>query len=392
MYRILKKAKDQNSKSKIIFIAGLLLSFHYYLITYINSTYLSSLVREDVIGILYATGSILNIFIFLKTPSWIRKLGNYNFIRLISIVEIISIGFLAFAKNPILGILAFVIHHSVNPVILSCLDMYLEDSASTEHMGKLRGTFLTILSIAAIISPLAIGSLVSDGHFSKIYSYSLFFMFLFLLWTSKNFKKMPAAEFKAINIKEEIGEFLNDPKIKNVTFCYGLLQFFYSWMIIYIPLYLVEWAHFTWSESAVIISISLLPFLLFEIPIGEIIDKKLDEKTFMIAGFIISAFALFLFPIIPANTFIFWAIALFTARLGASIIETSSESYFFRNSKGKDELIEVFRISAPFAFIVGPLIGSALLFFIPFNLIFPFLSGTMILGAIIASRIESKAS
>lgn len=388
MYRILKKARDQNSRSKIIFISALLLSFHYYLITYINSTFLGGLVKENMIGVLYALGSLLNIVLFLKTPSWIKKIGNYNFIWLISLLELFSIAGLAFAKSPILGIIAFIIHHSINPVILSCLDMYLEDNANTEHMGKLRGTFLTIISIAAIISPLAIGSLVSNGYFDKIYSYSLFFMFIFLFWIILNFKKMPSAEFKAINIKEELKEFARDPKIKNVTFCNIFLQFFYSWMIIYVPLYLVQWAGFAWSESAVIISISLLPFLLFEIPIGEIVDKKLDEREMMMSGFLISALVLFFFPIIPKGAFIFWTIALFIARMGASIIETSSESYFFRNTKGKDELIEVFRITGPFAFIVGPLAGSALLFFLPFNFIFPFLGGVMLLGVLFAARIH----
>lgn len=390
MYHLLKKAKDRGNKYRIIFIAALLLSFHYYLITYINSTFLGSIVRENTIGIFYALGSVLNIFLFLKTPSWIKKYGNYKFLILVSILETLSIGILAFTKTPLLLLVAFIAHHALNPIILSCLDMYLEDNGDTEHMGKLRGTFLTIISIAAIISPLAIGSLVSNGSFGKIYAYSVFFMFIFLLWVLKNFKQMPAAAFKAINIRGVLREFMLDKKIRTVTACHFLLQFFYSWMIIYIPLYLVEKAGFAWGESAVIISISLLPFLLFEIPIGEFADKKHTERKIIISGFCISAVALFLFPIIPKGAFIFWAVALFVTRIGASLIEIASESYFFRYIQGKDELIEIFRIASPFAFIVGPLAGSALLFFLPFPLIFPILGGVMLLGVFFASKIKKE--
>ena len=176
MYKVLKKARDRNGKYKVIFIAALLLSFHYYLITYINSTFLGNFVNTNTVGILYAIASTINIFLFLKTPYLINKYGNYKFIKIISIVEVVGILCMALSKSPYIVVLAFVVHYSINSVILSCLDMYLEDSSNGESMGKLRGTFLTIISIAAIASPLAIGSLIEDGHFTRIYLFSALFM------------------------------------------------------------------------------------------------------------------------------------------------------------------------------------------------------------------------
>lgn len=390
MYRILKKAKDRSGKYRIIFIAALLLSFHFYLVTYINSTYLGGFVDPSVVGILYALSSVINIYLFLKTPSLIKKYGNYKFIIIISIVEILGLFGMTLTSIPALVITAFIIHHSINSIILSCLDIYLEDSGNTDHMGKLRGTFLTILSIAAIASPLAIGSLLKNGDFSKIYFFSIFFMFLFLFWIIRRFKTMPSGQFREIKIFRELKEFYKLEKIRNITFCHFVLQFFYSWMIIYVPIYLVGEMGFDWGDAALIISISLLPFLLFEIPIGEMADKRQGEREIIITGFIISGLVLLLFPMIPKGHFIFWTTALFITRIGASLIETATESYFFRNTEGKDELIEVFRISGPFAFIVGPTIGSLLLLFMPsLRSIFPVLGIVMFLGVLLALRLRS---
>ena len=98
----------------------------------------------------------------------------------------------------------------------------------------------------------------------------------------------------------------------------------------------------------------------------------------LIAGIVLMIIASIIFPILPPQHFILWTLIILIGRIGASLMETMIESYFFKRCKDHDELISVFRMAQPSAFIVGPLVGSIALVFIPFRFIFP------ILGIILA--------
>ena len=382
MYHLLIKSKPQKGTYSYIYIAAVLLAFHYYFITYIVG-------RENV-GFLYAISSIINIVIFLKVAEIIRKYSTYKFLIFLSLLEIICLLILGLLDTPSIIIGAFILHHSFNPVILACLDVYLEDRSDVKNIGKIRGLFLTIISLAAVISPLAIGSLVTDGNFSYAYLFSGFFMLLFVSFIVLNFKNIPSGQFKRIKIFSELKEFFRNKSIRKVGICAVILQFFYSWMIIYVPLYLREVMNFSWKEIALLISVSLVPFILFEIPIGRLVDDKSNEGKVIGYGFFLAAISILIFPLLQENSFFLWAIMLFLARAGASIIEPSSESYFFKHSKGKDELIGIYRIAGPFAFIIGPMFGSLLLFFYDFKYLFPILSCILLVGVIISLRLKNN--
>jgi MFS-type transporter involved in bile tolerance (Atg22 family) len=56
-------------------------------------------------------------------------------------------------------------------------------------------------------------------------------------------------------------------------------------------------------------------------------------------------------------------IAMFATRVGASLIEATSESYFFKHTNGDDNaLISFFRITRPLSYVLGALLGSITLY------------------------------
>ena len=109
-----------------------------------------------------------------------------------------------------------------------------------------------------------------------------------------------------------------------------LLNFFYAWMTIYVPIYLKWHIGFSWQEIGLLISIALLPFLLFQYPLGRLADKKLGEKEILILGFLVTSITLFIIPLLNTTNFFAWAGLLFATRVGASFIEISTETYFFK--------------------------------------------------------------
>jgi hypothetical protein len=68
-------------------------------------------------------------------------------------------------------------------------------------------------------------------------------------------------------------------------------------------------------------------------------------------------------------------------RVGASIIETTSEIYFFSHIKEEEAyLLSVFRDMNPVAYIIAPLISTIIFIFLPFKFLFIILSIILLSG------------
>jgi hypothetical protein len=72
---------------------------------------------------------------------------------------------------------------------------------------------------------------------------------------------------------------------------------------------------------------------------------------------------------------------IFLTRVGASLVEVTTESYFFKQVKGDDSsTISLFRLARPVANLAGVLVGSLSLLFLPFHLIFTVLAFVLVTG------------
>jgi len=142
-------------------------------------------------------------------------------------------------------------------------------------------------------------------------------------------------------------------------------------MVIYTPIYLHEHIGLPWVTIGIVFTVMLLPFALFEYPLGKLADKKLGEKEIMTAGIIILAITTATLSFIGSAHIIVLSLILFGTRTGASMIEVTSESYFFKKISGADsELLGFFRMTSPLAYIVGPIVASSVLVFIDFRFLF----------------------
>jgi MFS family permease len=156
---------------------------------------------------------------------------------------------------------------------------------------------------------------------------------------------------------------------------------FYGFMVIYTPLYLEKYIGFAWSEIGIIFTIMLLPFVIFELPVGELADDKYGEKEFMTIGFAIMGLFTLVISFITVKSFWLWAIILFITRIGASLVEVSTESYFFKKvNKKRTDVVSLFRISRPLALVIAPVIATVAFGFIPFKYIFIIVGSIMIVG------------
>jgi MFS family permease len=128
-------------------------------------------------------------------------------------------------------------------------------------------------------------------------------------------------------------------------------------MTIYTPIYLHNTIGFGWGEISIIFTIMLIPFIIFEFPLGKLADKKWGEKEMLIIGFIIMGISTASLVLFDEKNLIVWAIMLFITRIGASISEIMIETYFFKKVDDKDpEIVSMFRTTRPLSFLIAPII------------------------------------
>ena len=151
-------------------------------------------------------------------------------------------------------------------------------------------------------------------------------------------------------------------------------------MIIYIPIYLYRVLHFEWSELGLIFTVMLLPFILFDWLGGELADRFWGEKELLTLGFLITGLSLLVMPFL-GKVFFVWMVILFISRIGASLVETMTETYFFKNVQAEDTgLLSIFRLTRSAGNILGIMVGFLTLNFFSFEKIFFVLAVVVFFG------------
>ncbi|NQV88313.1 MAG: MFS transporter [Parcubacteria group bacterium] len=332
----------------------------------------------------------ISLVILLNISAILNKIGNHKLILYLIVLEFISVGGLAIATSSKLVALLFILHQALLPIIFFSLDVFLENTITDEtRTGRIRAFFLTLSNITLIVAPLIVSLLVTDGRYLAIYIASSLFLLPMFFIAKKNLDTSKGVKRFSIKIADTFKHLMEQPDIYNILGANFILQFFYAWVVIYTPIYLHQYIGFSWSQIGIMFTIMLLPFVLFEYPIGKIADKKLGEKEFLIAGFIIIATAVIMIPLTTTANFVFWTALLFLSRTGASFVEVTTESYFFKHVDGSNaDTISFFRLTRPLSYITAPLIAIITFQFLPFRYTFWILGVIVILGLRFATRIH----
>ncbi|MEK7063032.1 MAG: MFS transporter [Patescibacteria group bacterium] len=363
------------NKIFFIYLSGFLLAVHYASVAYVNSSLLTQFVQNKTLGILYIVGSILSLISLVLAPSFLRKIGNKKTLLIFILLEIFAVLGMGSFEAALLIIFLFLLHQAAESMLYFSLDIELEEQTKIESAtGSKRGIFLTTQNIAWVLSPFAISFLISGNNLENAYFLSgLALMPLFLI-ALLFFKKIKNAEARNTHFLSALSALYKEKDKAKIVGAQFVLNFFFSWMIIYLPLLLNE-IGFGWDKIGLLLTIMLLPYLFFELPAGILADRKFGEKEALILGFLIMVFSTAVIPFLQTPVFWIWAVILFATRIGASLVEISSESYFFKHVKEIDTgAISLFRMARPFSFILAPLLSIPILYFTGYSGSFLFLA------------------
>ena len=372
----------------IVYLVGFLFSIPLAITSYINSSFLESFVGKYYVGLIYIFASIITIWGLLKIPEILNQVGNRKTTRLFALSTLLSLILLAFGKNIFIILPAFIIYFfSINTLIAS-LDIFVEDFSKTS-IGKFRGLYLMVVNFAWVIAQSVSGSIIEKSSFRGIYIFAAFFMLLVVCMVTLFLREFKDPIYVKISIFKTVGTFFKNKNLSRIYFINLILKLFFALMVIYSPIYLREYVHLNWEQIGIIFTIMLIPFVLVDYPLG-IISDRIGEKKILILGFIVAAFFTLLIPFITKPEVWIWALILFGTRVGASIVEVMSESYFFKEVRPEDaEEIHFFRNTFPLSYVLAPIIAIPILFFVPsFQYIFYIVGTIMLIGLFITLRLE----
>jgi MFS family permease len=354
-----------------------LLSFLFTLQTslsaYVNSTFLTGIIPEHYVGVLYTIASLLTLILLSESSFILKHFGNKKFILTLLFVNMFSLVGMITSHNPYVIGASFIGLFSSNTLVFFSIDIFIQHFGNPKTIGHTRGFYLTVQNIAWLISPLITAILITqEGGYLTIYRIALLACMATIVGVLFSVRKFTDRSYKKTPFLDTYRYLKKNRHMLAITTLDFILQFFYVWMVVYTPIYLHTHLGFGWADLGVIFTIMLAPFVLFEFPVGVIIDKyHVRKRLLLYIGFIIMGCSTFVITFVTSHNIAVWALILFLTRMGAAIVESTAEIYFFTHVTEEDAfLLGVFRDMSPVAYIIAPLIATAVFSFLPFRYLF----------------------
>jgi len=378
---------------QLLYFFTAFLALHAAIPQYGNSGFLGTFLDEQTVGIVFAAASVLTLFALLNLPKILKRFGVYTTASSLIVLEIFTLIILGISTLSTLTIIAFILHLFLARSLFYTLDILTENLSAPERTGVIRATLLTVLNTAILVSPILLSLILGpDSRYGLMYLVAALMLVPALFFLSVGFRHFKDPIYDSINARGALSKILRSKDLFNIFAAGFLLRFFFAWMTIYTPLYLINTIGFDWSVLGLIFAFMLLPFVLFEISIGSAADKYIGEKEFLTTGFIITGLTTIALSFITVPNAILWALALFATRFGASLIEASTESYFFKQVEPSESgVVALYRALSPTAFFVAPIVSTLALIFIDIRYTFVVLGTVILTGVIYALAIvDSK--
>ncbi len=355
------------------------------LIAYIPLSYLASFMPPAYTGLVIAGGAIFALISFPFLPKLVARYGAQRLALVFAIAEMLVLLALAIAPGTFAISILIALAISLQPLLSYELDLLLEATVTEEGTtGRVRTIFLTAWNVASIIAPLFVGVLLMNSDaYGRVFLVSAAVMVPFIaLFATQHLPR--GAPVATSTMRDAFICIMHDRDLAAATLGHLILYLFYVWAPLYIPIYLHNVLSIPWSNLGWTFSIMLIPYVLIEYPAGWIADRILGDKELMITGFLIAGAALASVSLLTSASPIFLILCiLISSRIGAALIESMNEGHFFRRVTERDiNTVNIFRGVWPLADTIGPIIGSLILLFGSYQVLFAVTGGFVCLMGI----------
>lgn len=340
------------------------------------------------VGVLFIASSIVTIFFLLGFHALLIRIGMRRLMWVSGIAMILGILLLTVHTLPAL-FLGFVAFHGMSIVVYTLLDMLLEaDTGIHEELtGRVRGLYLTVVNLAYIIGPFIGGALITAVSYEFMYLTIAAFSIIFLLFAEIKLRHFKDPIYAPVSPEYILYKIIGNATVMKILGVNLMLRLFYAITVLYLTIFFINHVGLSIATIGIIASLSVIPFVLFQYPLGMIGDTWLGEKEMLIAGFVILSLGCVSILLVP-HTAVWMLVVLLIMNTGAAMVEVLSESYFFKHVRASDDAhVIAFRLLLPVAYLTASIISMVTLLFAPIEALFVFLTGLMIVGIIISATL-----
>ncbi len=378
----------------LLYLIVFFFSLYIYILLYIQSSFISQYIAQEQIGTIYAAGACITALLFLVFPKVLKQAKDSTVLKFLIVGTAVCTVVLAFSQTPHILISTFILQQILIPLVFFTLDILIENQSTNSQTGHIRGMALTSANVALVISPLAAGYIVQSLGLQSVYSIALLF-FIPLIFI---FRRLNKVDIEPTSLHTSFFVALrsiwaNKQRPIRYIFMVGLvLNIFYTWMVIYSPLYLQQLG-FSWEQIGTMFSITLLPFLLLSFTLGTLADSRWGHKRTLIFGTLVMGCATLLFAYTHSTDVVTWTLILLLTRIGAVCIEVTSETYFFKHINPRDiYLLSLFRLNRPFSQILAPIFASLTLWYGGNTFSFFTLASIVLVSIVYSLKLPEKAT
>ncbi len=346
-----------------LYISIFFVSLHHVFVLITNSStlrFIFGLETSEVLTI-YGLASIFGIcvYMFLLKFNLIDNIKRNIYIA--TFIEIICLAFMyyfAINQNIQAFVGLFILHHLITPYIMFNLDTLFESYTHVSERGRTRGIYLTVWNIPFVLAPLITSTLtVEQLPIAYFISSILLFPFLYLIFYHI---KNPEILINSSNkLFEKLQNFFRDTLDRKAFTVQFFLHLYYGATVIMLPIYLYSFFGFDWDKIGLILAAMTAPFVLIQIPFGNMEDKKHNEKALFKIGLFVTVFFTILVLLInpetdPNISFLLLSLFLFLSHAGCSLIEISTEGMFYKHVTSRDHTaLLMFRMARILPYSLG---------------------------------------
>ncbi|MES2622851.1 MAG: MFS transporter [Patescibacteria group bacterium] len=354
-----------------LYLSIFFLALHYVFVYFANSSILTYLFKFSVLQVLiiYGIASLFGVVVFLLLSSKkIQKTrSNMYIFTLIEMVCLATMYAASIHVQPVLFVTAFCLHHLITPYMLYNLDILFESYIHAEDRGRGRGIYLTMWNTPFVIVPLLLSSL-REQSLPIVYAISFLLLLPFIFFVYIYLQDPDTAPLSknidSLTLTQKIMNFWSDKLDRKSFLIQSTLHLYYAITGVLLPIYLHSYFGFDWDKIGILLAITVVPFILLQIPFGSMEDRQHNEKKVFGWGLCTTiVFTVISLCVTPDmnNSFLWLALFLFISRVGCSLIEIATEGLFYKHVNERDAFaLLVFRAGR----IVPYVFGLIALFFI----------------------------
>ncbi len=381
-----------NAHIKTLFAMTGIFGFSMAILTFTMAPYLQRALGTNNISVVYLIPEVIVLICFSWFLGRVGRAGKMVVFFFLVFFQILLLSAVISFEGTRMSTFFIVIHLAILPFLMILLDMLLEAHSRDEDTGRVRGMYIFFASFGFLIAPVIAGSLVDRYGFSSLFFVAILcYVVMFLLALSRYLSEGTPEILNKISLLEIAQRLLRDGDIGRIYIISLLLEGFYVMSVITFPLYLIKMG-LTLSQSGLIFTVMLLPFILFAYPAGRLADIRWGEKEILVSAMIFLGIVLLVISRVETGSMYVWMALFFSTRIGASLMETMRDSYFFRKVGGEDvELISFFRTARSIGILIAAGITFIFLYFGEFyDKLFVFSAVCIFLGALVALQLRDS--